>query len=82
MPASRTLPEALAAAARTDAGYCFVSGELDRWRSYVDIFQASMRVARSLREAGLRRGDLAALVLPDDEPFLVAVRHVTRRVGP
>jgi len=73
MAASRTLPEALAAAARTDAGYCFVAGEVDRWRSYADIRHAAMRVARSLREAGLRRGDLAALVLPDDEQFLVAL---------
>jgi acyl-CoA synthetase (AMP-forming)/AMP-acid ligase II len=73
MAALRTLPEALAGAARTDAGYCFVSGDTDRWRSYADIHLASMRVARSLREAGLRRGDLVALVLPDGEQFLVAL---------
>jgi fatty-acyl-CoA synthase len=73
MAALRTLPEALAGAARTDAGYCFVSGDTDRWRSYADIRHASMRVARSLREAGLRRGDLVALVLPDGEQFLIAL---------
>ena len=73
MAALRTLPEALAGAARTDAGYCFVSGDTDRWRSYADIRHASMRVARSLREAGLRRGDLVALVLPDGEQFLTAL---------
>jgi len=73
MAASRTLPEALAGAARTDAGYCFVSGDTDRWRSYADIRLASLRVARSLHEAGLRRGDLVALVLPDGEHFLVSL---------
>ena len=73
MAALRTLPEALAGAARTDAGYCFVSGDTERWRSYADIRHASMRVARSLREAGLRRGDLVALVLPDGEQFLTAL---------
>jgi acyl-CoA synthetase (AMP-forming)/AMP-acid ligase II len=69
----RTLPEALAGAARTSAGYCFVSGDTDRWRSYADIRHSAMCVARSLREAGLRRGDLAALVLPDGEQFLVTL---------
>jgi fatty-acyl-CoA synthase len=73
MAGLRTLPEALTAAARTAAGFCFVSGGTDRWRSYADILQGSMRVARSLREAGLRRGDLAALVLPDGERFLEAL---------
>ena len=69
----RTLPEALAAAARTTAGFCFVSGDTDRWWPYADIQQASLRVARSLREDGLRRGDLVALVLPDGEQFLDAL---------
>ena len=73
MAALRTLPEALAAAARTTAGFCFVAGDTDRWRPYADIRQASLRVARSLREAGLRRGDLVALVLPDGEQFLEAL---------
>jgi fatty-acyl-CoA synthase len=73
MAALRTLPEALARAARTSAGFCFVSADTDRWRSYADIRQSAMRVARSLREAGLRRGDLVALVLPDGEQFLVTL---------
>jgi fatty-acyl-CoA synthase len=73
MAAPRTLPEALAGAARTNAGYCFVSGGLDRWRSYAEIQHAALRAARSLHEAGLRRGDLVALILPDEEQFLVAL---------
>jgi fatty-acyl-CoA synthase len=73
MPNPRTLPEALAEAARADAGYWFLSPGADIYRSYADVLAASCRVARSLVEAGLRRGDLAALVLPDAEPFLTAL---------
>jgi fatty-acyl-CoA synthase len=73
MSTLRTLPEALAHAARADAGYCFVSGDTDTWRSYADVRQASLGVARALREAGLRRGDLVALVLPDAEQFITAL---------
>jgi fatty-acyl-CoA synthase len=69
----RTLPEALAHAARTDAGYCFVSSDTDTWRSYADVRVESLRVARALREAGLRRGDLVAVVLADAEQFLTAL---------
>ncbi len=69
----RTLPEALAQAARADAGYCFVSPDADTWRSYADVRVESLRVARALREVGLRRGDLVALVLPDAEQFLTAL---------
>jgi fatty-acyl-CoA synthase len=73
----RTLPQALEAAARTDAGYCFVSGGTDRWRSYAELRHASMRMAGSLREAGVRRGDLVALVLSDAEQFLIALFGVS-----
>jgi fatty-acyl-CoA synthase len=66
----RTLPEALAEAARAGAGYCFAAHAGDRWRSYADVRLASFRIARSLREAGLGRGDLVALVLGDPEQFL------------
>src|SRR5207244_9212813 len=66
----RTLPDALAEAARGDAGYIFASGRSDRFRSFADIRISSMRAARALREAGLRRGDLVALVLADAEAFL------------
>jgi fatty-acyl-CoA synthase len=73
MPPLRTLPEALAQAARADAGYGFVSGEAERWRSYADLQQAALRTAGALKDAGLRRGDLVGLVLPDSEQFLTTL---------
>jgi len=69
----RTLPEALRQAARGDAGYCFVASGLERWASYAQVRQTSLGVARALRESGLRRGDLVALVLSDAEQFLTAL---------
>jgi acyl-CoA synthetase (AMP-forming)/AMP-acid ligase II len=72
----RTLPEALADAARAGTGYCFVSaggaGD-EQTRSYGDVQQRAWQVARSLREAGLQRGDLVAVVLPDAETFLTTL---------
>ena len=73
MSGLRTLPEALAQAARTDAGYCFVSSDTDTWCSYADLRVDSLRVARALREVGLGRGDLVALVLPDARQFLTTL---------
>jgi acyl-CoA synthetase (AMP-forming)/AMP-acid ligase II len=73
MSRSRTLPEALADAARGDAGYRFASAGVERWRSYADVRQAALRVASALRDSGLRRGDLVALVVPDGEQFLTAL---------
>ena len=73
MSTLRTLPEALDHAARTDTGYCFVSGGVEMRRSFADIREASLRVARALRDAGLRRGDLVAVVLSDAEQFLPAL---------
>ena len=73
MSGLRTLPEALAQAARTDAGYCFVSSDTDTWCSYADVRVDSLRVARALREVGLGRGDLVALVLPDARQFLTTL---------
>jgi fatty-acyl-CoA synthase len=69
----RTLPEALAEAARTDAGYVFVAGDVETRRSYAEIRKASLGVARALREAGLRRGDLVAIVVNDAEQFLTTL---------
>ena len=72
----RTLPEALAAAARSGEGYTFVAsgpgspGSSDTRRSYADMQRAARGVARGLRAAGLRRGDLVALVIGDAEQFL------------
>ena len=73
MAGLRTLPEALAQGARTDAGYIFSAGDADRRRSFADIQDAAMRAAASLRATGLRRGDLVALVLPDAEEFLATL---------
>ena len=69
----RTLPDALAEAARADAGYVFVSGGAETFRSFADIRAASVKASRALREAGLRRGDLVALVLGDAEAFLTTL---------
>jgi fatty-acyl-CoA synthase len=71
--ALRTLPGALAHAAGADAGYCFVANDGDRLRSYAELQATSLRIAAALRAAGLRRGDLVGLVLPDAEEFLTTL---------
>jgi fatty-acyl-CoA synthase len=73
MARERTLPEALSDAARSAAGYCFVVDGVDRWRPYDAMRQSALQVAQSLREAGLRRGDLVALVIADGEQYLTAL---------
>src|SRR5262249_24226132 len=73
MAALRTLPDALAQGARADTGYCFVTGEGERWRSYAELHQAAHRMAGALLAAGLRRGDVVGLVLPDAEQFLTTL---------
>jgi acyl-CoA synthetase (AMP-forming)/AMP-acid ligase II len=74
---ARTLPDALAEAARADAGYRFLSGRAESFRSYAEIRHAACRVARSLVEAGLRHGDLVAIVLSDAEAFLTTLFGVS-----
>ena len=69
----RTLPEALAEAARGDEGYVFAMNGAEVRRSYPQLREASLRVARALRELGLRRGDLVALVIGDAEQFLTTL---------
>ncbi len=85
MTGLRTLPEALDQAARAGTGYAFARSSATNGaggsvmpvqedvRSYADMQRAAGRVARALRDAGLRRGDLVALVLPDSEQFLTAL---------
>ena len=79
MKIARTLHDALAQAARADAGYWFVApSNADNagshvYRSYADLRERSLRVASALRGAGVRTGDLVALVLPDAEQFLTAL---------
>jgi fatty-acyl-CoA synthase len=69
----RTLRQALEDAARTDTGITFLAGRRETRRSYEDLLKSSLSVAGSLRDRGLRRGDLVAVVLPDPEPFLTAL---------
>ena len=69
----RTLPEALAQAAQTDHGYTFIKGGIETCRSYATVRQDSLRVAGSLREAGLGRGDLVAIVVGDADQFLTSL---------
>ncbi|HMF97568.1 MAG TPA: fatty acyl-AMP ligase [Vicinamibacterales bacterium] len=73
MVTPRTLPEALDDAAESDSGFSFQSGTAETSVSYEEIRRRSLQVARALKDAGLRRGDLAALVLPDGEQFLTAL---------
>ena len=69
----RTLHRAVDDAAASGTGYCFASAGSERWRTYASLREQSLRVARSLRDAGIHRRDLVALVLPDAEPFLAAL---------
>jgi fatty-acyl-CoA synthase len=69
----RTLPQMLDDAACTGAGITFLAGGGERHRTYAELQKASRGVARALQEAGFRRGDVVALVLPDAEQFLTAL---------
>src|SRR5215471_15456176 len=69
----RTLPDALADAAQSGVGYCFVVDGVDTSRSYAEIYRSALSVGRSLREAGLGRDDVVAIVLPDAEEYLTAL---------
>jgi fatty-acyl-CoA synthase len=69
----RTLPQALADAARCAAGYTFVGHGRETYRTFAEIFDASARLSEVLRRAGLNRSDVAALVLDDAEEFLTAL---------
>jgi len=69
----RTLPEALAEAADSDAGYTFLTLGTERRRSYAQVRATAFGVAGALRRAGLRRGDVVALVLGDAEQFLTTL---------
>ena len=73
MSGVRTLAEALAWAARSDKGYTFVDAGTETQRSYAAIHDKSLGVARALRELGLGRGDLVALVIGDAERFLTTL---------
>jgi acyl-CoA synthetase (AMP-forming)/AMP-acid ligase II len=69
----RTLPEALVAAATTPHGITFVDRGAERTRTYADLLRSARSMASALSAAGLRRGDLVALVLTDAETFLTTL---------
>jgi fatty-acyl-CoA synthase len=73
MTAWRTLPDALDDAARSDCGYIFLEGGVERPRPYSAIREASIRCACALRAAGVARRDLVALAIDEPEPFLTAL---------
>src|SRR5262249_30206691 len=66
-------PEALADAARSGEGYLFVEHGVEKRRSYADLYDASIHVARKLREQGLGPGDLVALIIAGTESFLTTL---------
>jgi len=70
----RTLPDALAEAAAGDAGYTFASSSAsETFHAYASIYRESCGVARALHDAGLRRGDLVAIILSDAHAFLTTL---------
>lgn len=69
----RTLPEALHEAAESREGYVFAAEGVERRRPYAELWRAALGVAASFRDAGLERGDVVALVLPDAEAFLTVL---------
>jgi fatty-acyl-CoA synthase len=74
MPIAHTLPEALAAAARSSRGYRFVRPRsAETLTPYADMYAGALRVAGSLAGLGLRPGDLVAIIVPDPEAFLTTL---------
>src|SRR5580765_8525269 len=69
----RTLPQALEQAAQSSEGYTFVVDGRERPCTYAELQQSAFRVARALRDAGLKPGDLVALIVPDAEQFLTTL---------
>jgi fatty-acyl-CoA synthase len=73
MSERRTLPQALADAARFPGGVTFLDRDHESVRPYAEIEATSRGVAHALCRAGLRRGDLVAIVQPDPEAFLTSL---------
>jgi acyl-CoA synthetase (AMP-forming)/AMP-acid ligase II len=71
-----SLAEAVELAAKKgqDCGFRFVKN--DKWAesfvSYAELERQTARVGGAMQELGLRKGDRLALILPDNEPFVVA----------
>jgi acyl-CoA synthetase (AMP-forming)/AMP-acid ligase II len=73
----RTLIEALDRAAQSDAGYVFAGAQGDCHRPYAAIQASAFRVAGALRDAGVKRGDLVALIISDPQTFLTTLFGVS-----
>ena len=73
MPTAKTLADALDEGARSAAGYTFLDDRGARTRSYAEIGIAARRLAAGLRAAGLRQGDVVALIINDAEQFLTTL---------
>ena len=74
MDVARTIPEALAAAARSSHGYRFVGARgAESRKSYGEMYESALRVAGSFAALGLRRGDLVAIIVGDSESFLTTL---------
>jgi fatty-acyl-CoA synthase len=73
MDRTRTLPEALEAAATRGGGFTFREERgRERVRPYAEVLSASLTIAGALRDRGLSRGDRVAIIVPDPEPFLLS----------
>lgn len=67
-----TLPEALLAAAHTAGGYGYLAedGRTAAWQPFAQLLDEARLVAGGLREAGVKRGDSVALIMPGPREFL------------
>jgi fatty-acyl-CoA synthase len=70
--ALHTLPEALAAAARSGGGYGYLAedGLAESHQTFARLFEDALSVAGGLRAAGLEPGDTIAIILPGAREFL------------
>jgi fatty-acyl-CoA synthase len=69
-----TLPQALAAAARTDGEYSYLAedGRTETRQPFAQLLDEALAVAGGLREAGLAPGETVALIVPEARAFLTA----------
>lgn len=72
-PQGPTIPQALRNEAhRTDAGFTFLgSGNTPHFYSFAAIEREMNRRGRALLDAGLKKGDRVAFVLPESEDFVL-----------
>jgi fatty-acyl-CoA synthase len=67
-----TLPEALLAATHTAGGFGYLTedGRTASWQPFAQLLDEALVVAGGLREAGVKRGDSIALIVPGTREFL------------